>query len=251
MERPMSDEVPAVAIQGLRKSFGRHEVLCGLDMEVPIGCVFALLGVNGAGKTTTVSILATLLRPDAGTVRVAGLDVVRDAAHVRERITVAGQNATVDPVLTGLENLALIARLRHVHHPNAVAASLIERFGLSDAATKPARTYSGGMRRRLDIALTLIGEPQVVFLDEPTTGLDPAGRHEVWAAIEELATYGRTVILTTQYMEEAARLASIVGVLHRGVITAIGDQQTVLEAAGGAPDLEAAFLALTAGDAAA
>ncbi|MDR1189806.1 MAG: ATP-binding cassette domain-containing protein [Bifidobacteriaceae bacterium] len=247
----MPPDQPAVSATGLRKSFGSHEVLRGLDLAVPRGAVFALLGANGAGKTTTVSILTTLLRPDAGTVRVAGFDVVREGAAVRRVVTVTGQNVSVDGVLTGMENLVLIARLRHVPEPKAVAKSLAERFGLADAAAKPVGTYSGGMKRRLDIAMSLIGDPQVVFLDEPTSGLDPGGRREVWAVIEEMAGLGKTIMLTTQHMEEAARLASVVAVLHSGVAVAVGDQPAILDAAGGAPDLETAFLRLTGQEAAA
>ncbi|MDR1118463.1 MAG: ATP-binding cassette domain-containing protein [Bifidobacteriaceae bacterium] len=241
----MSDDAPAVAVRGLRKAFGAQEVLRGLDLEVPAGTVFALLGANGAGKTTTVSILTTLLGADAGTARVAGFDVALEPARVREAVTVTGQNVAVDAVLTGLENLTLIARLRHVPRPKRVAAELAERFGLADAAGRRAGTYSGGMKRRLDIAMSLIGDPLVVFLDEPTTGLDPGGRREVWAAVDGLAALGKTVVLTTQHMEEAARLAELVAVLHGGVAVAAGRQEEILEAAGGAADLETAFLRLT------
>jgi ABC-2 type transport system ATP-binding protein len=244
----MTDDHPAVQAYGLRKAFGSLEVLKGVDVTVAAGTVFALLGANGAGKTTMVSILTTLLRPDAGRVVVAGFDVVRHPARVRQAITVTGQNVTVDPVLTGLENLALIAKLRHVPHAKTVARDLAERFGLAGAASKPAGTYSGGMNRRLDIAMSFIGDPQVVFLDEPTTGLDPAGRREVWAFIEHLAHDGTTVVLTTQYMEEASRLADMIALLHGGVIAALGDEAAIRRAAGNAPDLESAFLALTGGE---
>ncbi|MDR2380317.1 MAG: ATP-binding cassette domain-containing protein [Bifidobacteriaceae bacterium] len=236
---------PAAIICGLRKSFGAHDVLNGIDLEVPTGAVFALLGANGAGKTTTIAILTTLLKPDSGTAILAGFDVATQGARVREAITVTGQSVSVDPVLTGLENLTLIARLRHVARPKQVAAELVERFGLGAAAGKPAGTYSGGMKRRLDIAMSLIGAPKIVFLDEPTTGLDPAGRREVWGAIGQLADQGATVILTTQHMEEAAQLAGSIALLHDGVIAAIGDQAAILAAAGNAPDLESAFLTLT------
>jgi ABC-2 type transport system ATP-binding protein len=239
----------AIEVNGLYKSFGDTAVLRGLDLAVPAGSVFALLGMNGAGKTTTVSILTTVLKADAGTARVAGCDVATQPAKVRRAITVTGQNVAIDTVLTGLENLALIAKLRRVPRPKVVAGELIERFGLAQAAGKPAGTYSGGMKRRLDIAMSLIGQPQVVFLDEPTTGLDPAGRHEVWGVIGGLAEQGRTILLTTQYMEEAARLAHTIAVLHGGVIAAQGDEATIRAAAGGAPDLEAAFLTLTGNDA--
>ncbi|MDR1293961.1 MAG: ATP-binding cassette domain-containing protein [Bifidobacteriaceae bacterium] len=241
----MADDVPAVQVTALRKAFGRQEVLRGLDLEVPAGEVLALLGANGAGKTTTVSILTTLLKADGGTARVAGLDVAREPARVRQAVTVTGQNVAVDAVLTGLENLTLIARLRHVPAPKQVAAGLVERFGLADAACRRAGTYSGGMKRRLDIAMSLIGDPQVVFLDEPTTGLDPGGRREVWVAVDAMAARGRTIILTTQYMEEAARLAGTMAVLHDGVAVATGRHEEILRAAGGAADLETAFLRLT------
>jgi ABC-2 type transport system ATP-binding protein len=241
----MPDDVPAVQAVGLRKAFGNHEVLRGLDLEVPAGEVFALLGANGAGKTTTVSIFATLLKPDGGTARVAGFDVVRDPVRVREAVSVTGQNVAVDPVLTGPENLALIARLRHVQDPQRVARKLVERFGLAAAGGKRVGAYSGGMKRRLDIAMSLVGDPAVVFLDEPTTGLDPAGRREVWAAVDGLAALGRTVVLTTQHMEEATRLAGTVAVLHGGAVAAAGRHEEILLAAGGAADLETAFLRLT------
>lgn len=235
----------AIRVSGLRKSFGPLEVLKGVDLEVPAGRVTALLGANGAGKTTLVSILTTVLPFDAGTAQVAGFDVAREPAKVRQAITVTGQSVTVDTVLTGQENLAMIARLRHVPKPKQIAAELAEQFGLAEAANKPAGTYSGGMKRRLDIAMSLIGDPEIVFLDEPTTGLDPAGRRDVWAFIESLAAAGTTILLTTQYMEEAARLAHTIALLHGGVISAIGDEAAILRAAGDAPDLESAFLALT------
>jgi ABC-2 type transport system ATP-binding protein len=241
----MPDDAPAIEAVALRKSFGGQEVLVGVDLAVRAGSVFALLGANGAGKTTTVAILTTLLAPDAGTARVAGFDVVSEAAKVRQAITVTGQNVAVDPVLTGLENLTLVGRLRHVRQPKRLAQQLADRFGLAAASAKPAGQYSGGMKRRLDIAMSLVGEPPVVFLDEPTTGLDPGGRREVWDGIGQLAADGRTVMLTTQHMEEAARLADTIALLHGGVIKVVGDQQAVLDAAGGAPDLETAFLTLT------
>jgi ABC-2 type transport system ATP-binding protein len=241
----MAADQPAVEAVGLSKSYGRRIVLDGLDLAVAPGAVFALLGANGAGKTTTVSILTTALKPDAGTARVAGFDVAREAAQVRQAITAAGQNASVDPVLTGLENLVLIARLRHVPRPKRVAAALAERFGLAGAAAQPAGAYSGGMKRRLDLAMSLIGDPQVVFLDEPTVGLDPAARREVWAAVRGLADTGATIVLSTQQMDEAARLADVIALLRGGRIAVSGDQAAILRAAGGAPDLETAFLALT------
>jgi len=237
-------QAPAVLIEGLDKSFGDNHVLKHLDLTVPAGVVYALLGANGAGKTTTVSILTTLLKPDSGRALVAGFDVVKQPADVRQAITVTGQNVCVDTVLTGRENLVLIARLRHIKGAAELASQLLDRFSLTDAADKPVGTYSGGMKRRLDIAMSLIGEPQVVFLDEPTTGLDPAGRREVWATIKDLAAQGRTIMLTTQYMDEAAQLADVIGVLKDGVIAVQGDHQAILDAAQSA-DLESAFLTLT------
>jgi len=244
----MNQDTPAVQIAGLNKTFGDNHVLRGLDLTVPQGIVYALLGANGAGKTTTISILTTLLKPDSGQALVAGFEVVKQAEQVREAITVAGQNVCVDTILTGKENLVLIARLRHVKQPAALADSLLARFALADAGDKPVGTYSGGMKRRLDIAMSLIGDPQVVFLDEPTTGLDPSGRREVWSTIKDLSSQGRTILLTTQYMDEAAQLADIIGVLIDGVIAVEGDHQAILDAAGSA-DLESAFLQLTEGDA--
>jgi len=241
----MNGSNPAVRIRGLRKSFGSVDVLKGLDLVVPEGVIYALLGANGAGKTTTISILTTLLRPDSGTAEVAGFNVATQPQLVRQAITMTGQNVCVDTVLTGRENLVLIARLRRVAHPPQLAQELLERFGLADAGEKPVATYSGGMQRRLDIAMSLIGSPSVVFLDEPTTGLDPAGRREVWASIKQMASQGSTVMLTTQYMDEAAQLADIIAVLHDGVIAVSGDHKAILDAAGNADDLESAFLTLT------
>jgi ABC-2 type transport system ATP-binding protein len=235
----------AITLTGVTKSFGTQLVLDGISLEVPAGSVYALLGTNGAGKTTTISILTTLLQADSGAATVAGHDVATEPAAVRRAISMTGQNVTVDPVLTGLENLVLIGRLRHVADPKRVASELIERFGLASAAAKPTAAYSGGMKRRLDIAMSLIGEPEVVFLDEPTTGLDPAGRREVWDTVTGLASTGTTIMLTTQYMEEAAHLADTIAVLAGGRITASGTHDDILEVAGAA-DLESAFLALTA-----
>ena len=235
----------AITLTDVTKSFGTQLVLDGISLEVPAGSVYALLGTNGAGKTTTISILTTLLQADSGAATVAGHDVATEPAAVRRAISMTGQNVTVDPVLTGLENLVLIGRLRHVADPKRVASELIERFGIASAAAKPTATYSGGMKRRLDIAMSLIGEPQVVFLDEPTTGLDPAGRREVWDTVTGLASTGTTIMLTTQYMEEAAHLADTIAVLAGGRITASGTHDDILEVAGAA-DLESAFLALTA-----
>jgi ABC-2 type transport system ATP-binding protein len=235
----------AITLTDVTKSFGTQLVLDGISLEVPAGSVYALLGTNGAGKTTTISILTTLLQADSGAATVAGHDVATEPAAVRRAISMTGQNVTVDPVLTGLENLVLIGRLRHVADPKRVASELIERFGLAPAAAKPTAAYSGGMKRRLDIAMSLIGEPEVVFLDEPTTGLDPAGRREVWDTVTGLASTGTTIMLTTQYMEEAAHLADTIAVLAGGRITASGTHDDILEVAGAA-DLESAFLALTA-----
>jgi len=213
---------PAIRVEGLEKSFKDQQVLRGVDLEVRAGSVFALLGSNGAGKTTLVRILSTLLRADAGTATVAGFDVAREAARVRESISLTGQFAAVDPVLSGRENLVLIARLRHLRRPDAVADGLLERFGLADAGGRKASAYSGGMRRRLDIAMSLIGDPPVVFLDEPTTGLDPEARLEVWAAVRGLAAQGRTVLLTTQYLDEAEQLADRIAILHEGRVLVEG-----------------------------
>jgi ABC-2 type transport system ATP-binding protein len=236
----------AVETQGLRCSFGRHEVLRGVDLAVPPGEVFALLGPNGAGKTTTLAVLTTLVKPDSGTAIVGGYDVVRQARRVRQVITVTGQGVGVDPVLTGLENLILMARLRHRPRPKDVARDLIERFGLEQAASKPVGTYSGGMQRRLDLAMSLIGRPRVAFLDEPTIGLDPAARRDTWRTIEAMAAAGSTVFLTTQHIGEAAHLARLIAVLDQGRIIASGNHEAILTA-GHAANLEDAFLALTSG----
>ena len=212
----------AVAATGLGKSFGDQVALDGVDLEVAEGTIFALLGPNGAGKTTLVKILSTLLKPDAGTASVAGLDVATHAAKVRESISLTGQFAAVDEILTGRENLILIARLRRVQDAGQVADDLLARFQLTDAATRRVATYSGGMRRRLDIAMSLIGNPPVIFLDEPTTGLDPQGRIEVWNSVKELARQGTTVLLTTQYLDEAEQLADRIAILQEGRIIANG-----------------------------
>ncbi|PPK63198.1 ATP-binding cassette domain-containing protein [Actinokineospora auranticolor] len=213
---------PPIRVRGLAKSYGPVEVLRGVDFDVARGSVFALLGANGAGKTTTVRILATLLRADAGTATVNGFDVATRAAGVRESISLTGQFAAVDDILSGQENLVLVARLRHLDDPGAVADDLLARFSLTDAAERRVSTYSGGMRRRLDIAMSLVGDPPVIFLDEPTAGLDPEGRVEVWRTVEELAEHGTTVLLTTQYLEEAERLADLIAILHEGRIIAHG-----------------------------
>ncbi|MBM0279269.1 ABC transporter ATP-binding protein [Micromonospora tarensis] len=213
---------PAIQVQGLEKSFKQVTVLRGVDLAVPRGSIVALLGSNGAGKTTVVRILATLLRADTGTARVNGFDVATQAAEVRESISLTGQFAAVDEILTGRENLVLVARLRHLRQPGAIADELLRRFSLTEAGGRRVATYSGGMRRRLDIAMSLIGNPPVIFLDEPTTGLDPQARIEVWQAVKELARGGTTVLLTTQYLDEAEQLADRIAILHEGRIIVDG-----------------------------
>jgi ABC-2 type transport system ATP-binding protein len=213
---------PAIRVQGIEKSYKDLHVLKGVDFEVARGSIFALLGSNGAGKTTMVRILSTLLRPDAGTATVLGFDVTKDAQRVRESISLTGQFAAVDEVLTGRENLVLVARLRHLKDPGKIADDLLARFDLVDAGSRKAGTYSGGMRRRLDIAMSLIGNPPIIFLDEPTTGLDPEARIEVWQVVAELAEQGTTVLLTTQYLDEAEQLADRIAILHQGRIIANG-----------------------------
>ncbi len=208
----------AIHVQGLEKAYKDLQVLRGVDFEVQRGSIFALLGSNGAGKTTVVKILSTLLKADAGTASVNGFDVAAQPANVRESISLTGQFAAVDDMLTGRENLVLIARLRHLKDRGAIADHLLERFALTDEATRKVSTYSGGMRRRLDIAMSLIGNPPVIFLDEPTTGLDPQARVEVWQAVKELAKNGTTVLLTTQYLDEAEHLADRIAILHQGRI---------------------------------
>ena len=207
-----------IHVQGLEKSYKELQVLRGVDFDVARGSIFALLGSNGAGKTTVVRILSTLLRADAGTASVNGFDVATQAPGVRECISLTGQFAAVDEILSGRENLVLIARLRHVEDPGAVADDLLDRFSLTDAGARKVATYSGGMRRRLDIAMSLIGSPPVIFLDEPTTGLDPQGRLEVWQCVKDLAESGTTVLLTTQYLDEAEQLADRIAILHGGRI---------------------------------
>jgi len=212
----------AIHVQGLEKSYKKLEVLRGVDFNVARGSIFALLGSNGAGKTTVVKILSTLLNADSGTASVNGFDVATQAAEVRESISLTGQFAAVDEVLSGRENLMLVARLRRLKAPGKIADGLLERFALTDAAARKVSTYSGGMRRRLDVAMSLIGNPQVIFLDEPTTGLDPQGRIEVWQAVKELAEQGTTVLLTTQYLDEAEQLADRIAILHGGRIMVNG-----------------------------
>jgi ABC-2 type transport system ATP-binding protein len=213
---------PAIQVQGLEKSYQELRVLRGVDFEVMRGSIFALLGSNGAGKTTVVKILSTLLRADSGTARVNGFDVAAQGADVRESISLTGQFAAVDEILSGRENLVLIARLRHLRDPGAIADDLLRRFSLTEAGPRRAATYSGGMRRRLDIAMSLIGNPPVIFLDEPTSGLDPEARLEVWQAVKELAEGGTTVLLTTQYLDEAEQLADRIAILHQGRIIVHG-----------------------------
>ncbi|GAA4233046.1 ABC transporter ATP-binding protein [Streptosporangium album] len=213
---------PVIHVQGLEKSYKELRVLRGVDFDVARGSIFALLGSNGAGKTTVVKILSTLLKADAGTAGVNGFDVATQAADVRESISLTGQFAAVDEILSGRENLVLVARLRHLKDPGRIADDLLARFSLTDAGARKVSTYSGGMRRRLDIAMSLIGDPPVIFLDEPTTGLDPQARIEVWQAVRELAHRGTTVLLTTQYLDEAEHLADRIAILHEGRIIVNG-----------------------------
>ena len=225
----------AIEARGLRKRFGRTDVLTGLDLAVPAGTVFALLGPNGAGKTTTINILTTLVQPDAGTARVAGYDVVADAEEVKRRISLTGQSAAVDEVLTGTENLVMMGRLSGLDRraARARAAELLDRFGLADAAGRKLGTYSGGMRRRLDLSLSLVVDVPVLFLDEPTTGLDTRSRQELWSVIRSLADSGTTVFLTTQYLEEADRLADRIAVLDGGRVAAEGTADELKARIGG------------------
>ncbi|MCX5062131.1 MULTISPECIES: ATP-binding cassette domain-containing protein [unclassified Streptomyces] len=220
----MNPTTPAIEATGLTKAYGDKVVLDGIDLRVPRGTVFSLLGPNGAGKTTTVQILSTLIRADGGTARITGHDVAAEPQSVRAAIGVTGQFSAVDNLITGEENMALMADLHHLDRREGrrVTAGLLERFDLVDAATKPASAYSGGMRRRLDLAMTLVGSPEVIFLDEPTTGLDPRSRHAVWQIIRELVDGGVTVFLTTQYLEEADQLADRIAVLSGGRIVAEG-----------------------------
>ncbi|MGY5060949.1 ABC transporter ATP-binding protein [Streptomyces sp. 900105755] len=211
-----------IRVHGLEKSYKKLKVLRGVDFDVERGSIFALLGSNGAGKTTIVKILSTLLKADAGTAGVNGFDVATQAANVRESISLTGQFAAVDDMLTGRENLVLVAQLRHLKDPGTIADDLLNRFLLTDAASRRVFTYSGGMRRRLDIAMSLMGDPPVIFLDEPTSGLDPQARLEVWQTIKELARGGATVLLTTQYLDEAEHLADRIAILHEGRILVNG-----------------------------
>jgi ABC-2 type transport system ATP-binding protein len=245
-----------IEVEGVVKSFGDLEVLRGVDLTVAPGTVVALLGSNGAGKTTLVKILATLLRADAGRATVAGFDTAAQPQQVRESISLTGQSAAVDEVLSGRENLVLMARLRHLEQVRVLAQDLLDRFGLTEAADRPVGTYSGGMRRRLDIAMGLIGDPPVMLLDEPTTGLDPQARLEVWSTISALAEHGTTILLTTQHLQEAERLADRIAILHGGEIIAEGalaDLQQLIPAptveyVEKQPSLEEIFLAITGGE---
>jgi ABC-2 type transport system ATP-binding protein len=214
----------AIAVSGLRKTFGDKTVLDGTDFEVPAGTVFSLLGPNGAGKTTTVNVLTTLIKADSGTVRVAGYDVTADAKAVRSAIGVTGQFAAVDELLTGRENLQLMVDLtrRASKVDQRIVDNLLERFDLVESADKSAATYSGGMRRKLDLAMTLVGSPRIIFLDEPTTGLDPRSRRTMWTIIRELLADGVTIFLTTQYLDEADELADRIAVLNQGKLVAEG-----------------------------
>src|SRR6185437_15537831 len=214
----------AIAVQGLRKAFGDKPVLDGIDFDVPAGTVFSLLGPNGAGKTTTVNVLTTLLKADAGTVRIAGHDIATETRAVRGLVGVTGQFAAVDELLTGQENLQLMADLKHLGAAEGkrVTTELLERFDLAESAQKLASTYSGGMRRKLDLAMTLVGNPQIIFLDEPTTGLDPRSRRTMWEIVRELVADGVTIFLTTQYLDEADQLADRIAVLDQGRLVAHG-----------------------------
>ena len=247
----------AIQVRGIRKSFKDLEVLRGVDFDVARGSIFALLGSNGAGKTTVVRILSTLLKSDAGTASVHGFDVASAPNEVRESISLTGQFAAVDEVLTGRENLVLIAKLRHLKNAGAIADDMLARFSLTDAGGRKAGEYSGGMRRRLDIAMSLVGNPPIIFLDEPTTGLDPQSRIEVWDTVRQLAKNGTTVLLTTQYLDEAEQLADRIAILHRGTIIQNGtldELKRLLPAAKveyieKQPTLEEVFLALVGEDA--
>jgi ABC-2 type transport system ATP-binding protein len=252
----VNQEFPAIHVRGITKSYKTLEVLRGVDFDVARGSIFALLGSNGAGKTTVVKILSTLLKADAGTASVNGFEVARQPAKVREAISLTGQFAAVDDILSGRENLVLVAKLRHVKTPRAIADDLLERFSLTDAATRKVSTYSGGMRRRLDIAMSLIGNPPVIFLDEPTTGLDPEARIEVWNSVKKLADQGTTVLLTTQQLDEAEQLADRIAILHEGRIIVDGTLSELKQLLPSAkveyvekqPTLEDVFLALVGAD---
>ena len=242
----MSNHTTAIEVAGIAKSYGDQAVLRGIDLTVPVGTVYALLGPNGAGKTTMVRILSTLSAADAGEARVAGFDVRRESDGVRRSIGVTGQFSAIDELLTGRENLRLMADLAHLPRADAAARAteLLERFDLTDAADRRASTYSGGMKRRLDLAMTLVSRPRLIFLDEPTTGLDPRSRRTMWAIVRELLSDGVTVFLTTQYLEEADQLAHTVGLLDDGRLVAEGTPAELKAQAGG-ETLDDVFLALT------
>jgi ABC-2 type transport system ATP-binding protein len=251
-----ANQGPAIQVQGLEKSHKELHVLRGVDFDVERGSIFALLGSNGAGKTTVVRILSTLLKSDTGTASINGFDVATQPANVRESVSLTGQFAAVDEILSGRENLVLVARLRHLKDPGKIADNLLERFSLTDAAARKVSTYSGGMRRRLDIAMSLIGNPQVIFLDEPTAGLDPQSRIEVWQAVKELAGQGTTVLLTTQHLDEAEQLADRIAILHEGRIITNGTLAVLkqllppakVEYVEKQPTLEEVFLAIVGDD---
>lgn len=210
-----------IQVKGVKKAYKNVEVLKGVDLEVEQGGVFALLGSNGAGKTTMIRIMATLLKADDGSVVINDFDIEKNPRDIRGAISLTGQFAAIDEILTGRENLLMIAKLRHLKNPNVVVAELINRFGMLEAADRRAGTYSGGMKRRIDIAMSLVGNPKIIFLDEPTTGLDPEARLEVWKIIKELSAGGTTVFLTTQHLEEAEQLADKIAILHGGKIIAL------------------------------
>ncbi|WPF80863.1 ABC transporter ATP-binding protein [Sanguibacter sp. 4.1] len=247
---------PAISVRGVTRSFKAVHVLRGVDLDVAAGSIVALLGSNGAGKTTLVRILSTLLKADTGTATVHGHDVATHPEKVRESISLTGQFAAVDDVLTGRENLVLVARLRHLDAPGVIADRLLERFSLTEAGDRKAATFSGRMRRRLDIAMSLIGDPPVVVIDEPTTGLDPQARLEVWQTIRDLAGRGTTVLLTTQYLDEAEQLADRIAILHQGTIIQDGTLDELrallppaeIEYVEKKPSLEDVFLALVGDD---
>jgi len=255
--QPMTAQsAQAIHVQGLEKAYKKVRALRGVDFDVARGSIFALLGSNGAGKTTVLNILSTLLKQDAGTATVNGFDVAAQGARVRESISLTGQFAAVDEILTGRENLVLMARLRHLKGAGQIAADLLARFQLTDAAGRRVSTYSGGMRRRLDIAMSLIGNTPVIFLDEPTTGLDPQSRVEVWNSVRQLAGQGSTVLLTTQNLDEAEQLADRIAILHQGRIIANGTLAELkqlfppakVEYVEKQPTLEDIFLSITGND---